>query len=220
MPIEAVIFDMDGVLIESEDYWLEARTEFAHARNLEWTEADHALCMGVNTVEWAATVKERLNLTDMTIEQIIEDIIGRIIALYEKHLPVLPNAVEAVKLAGEHYRVALASGSPTPAIQKVTALMGVDTLFETMVFGDDMERGKPAPDIYLETAKRMNLDPAVCVGIEDSANGIRSLKNAGMYAIAAPSPNFPLSDDVIALADRHIKSLNEFTVELVNGLGA
>lgn len=220
MPIEAVIFDMDGVLIASEDYWLKARAAFAADRNKPWTDEDQRRCMGVNTIEWARTMKERLALDDMTLDEIMDDVIGRIIAMYDEKLPVLPGAVEAVELAAEHYRVALASGSPTRAIKEVTKLTGLDALFETMVFGDDMERGKPAPDIYLETARRLNLEPGNCVGIEDSANGVRALKAAGMYAIAAPSPGFPLPDEVLALADRHIDTLKEFSIDLIRELEA
>ena len=218
MPIKAVIFDMDGVLIASEDIWLETRNDFAAERGKQLTEADHRACMGVNTVEWAATVKERLALDDMTIPQIIEDIVGRIVASYDRHLPVLPNAAESIKLAAQEYRVALASGSPTPVIKEVTKLMGVNSLFETMVFGDDMERGKPNPDIYLETARRLNLDPADCVGIEDSSNGVRALKAAGMYAIAVPSPGFPLPAEVVEMADLNLATLTEFSLDTVRGL--
>jgi HAD superfamily hydrolase (TIGR01509 family) len=218
MPIQAVIFDMDGVLVASEDYWLAARREFATERGLDWADDDHKACMGVATVEWAHVMKERLSLDTLSLDDIMADVIGRIIAKYDEHLPVLPMAAESVKLSATQYRVALASGSPTRAIKEVTALMGIDTVFEVMVFGDDIPRGKPAPDIYLETARLLNLDPADCVGIEDSANGVRALKAAGMFAIAVPSPGFPLSAEIMALADINLTSLTEFSLELVQNL--
>lgn len=218
MTIQAVIFDMDGVLVDSEVYWRESREEFAAALGKAWTADDHRAAMGRSTMEWARVMQERLRL-DMSPEQIAADIKARLIAHYEKRLPLLPGALEAVHTAKSAYRVALASGSPTEIIQEVMKLTGLDDVFEIVVYGDDMPNGKPAPDIYLEAARRLGVPPAQCVGIEDSGNGIRAVKAAGMIAIAVPSPGFPLPDEILRLADLVLPSLEAFSVETIRGLG-
>ncbi|MEQ8676323.1 MAG: HAD family phosphatase [Aggregatilineales bacterium] len=218
MTIQAVIFDMDGVLVDSEVYWGISREEFARDLGKEWTDAHQRLAMGQSTVGWAKVMQERLEI-DWTIDDIIADMKRRVIAHYEERMPTRDGALEAVRLASEHFRVGLASGSPTEIIKHVMQLTGLDQIFEEIVYGDDIPKGKPAPDIYIEAMKRMGVTPEVSVGIEDSANGIRSLKAAGMYAIAAPSPAFPLPDDIKQMADAHITEMTEFSVALVNGLG-
>lgn len=218
MPIKAVIFDMDGVLVDSEVYWLQSREEFARDLGKVWTDADQRKAMGRSTIEWARVMQEILN-PPMTLDEIMADVIRRVMAHYEQRMPARPGALAAVHLAAQHFQVALASGSPTAVIDHVLTLTGLNTVFETVVYGDDMKHGKPAPDIYIETMKRLNVTPDVSVGIEDSGNGIRSLKAAGMYAIAAPSPAFPLSDEILQLADAHIASLEDFSLELVSRAG-
>jgi mannitol-1-/sugar-/sorbitol-6-/2-deoxyglucose-6-phosphatase len=215
MPIEAIIFDMDGVLVDSEEYWWKARVDFAAALGKPWTMDDQRACMGRNTIEWGYVMKERLALDEMPVEAIMRDVTGRVIDMLEARLPRLPGAVEAVRTAASAYPVALASGSPTPVIRKVMRLTSLDQVFRVMVFGDDMARGKPAPDIYLETARRLGADPKRCLGVEDSGNGLRALKAASMLAIAVPSPSFPLAPDLLALADRVLPSLEHFSLALI-----
>lgn len=217
MPIEAVVFDMDGVIVDSEVYWAQARVEFARDRGLVWGGDDHRYVMGRATLEWAEVMKERMSLPD-TPRAIADEMIERMKRKYEARMPVREGAVEAVKLAASRYRVGLASGSPTELIQHVTRLTGLDQVFETMVYGDDIARGKPAPDIWFEALGRLNIKPEFALGIEDSSNGIRSLHAAGMRIIAAPSPDFPLKEDVLSLAHARIDSLTEFTLELVESL--
>ncbi|GAB4517941.1 MAG: HAD family phosphatase [Anaerolineae bacterium] len=218
MPIEAVIFDMDGVLVDSEVYWLRSRQEFARDLGKTWSDDDQRLAMGRSTIEWAQVMQDRLSIT-MSLEDIMADMKRRVIAHYAEKLPTRPGALEAVHLAAAHFRVGLASGSPTEIIQEVMRLTGLDAVFEVMVYGDDMVHGKPAPDIYIEAMQQLGVTPEVSLGIEDSSNGIRSLKAAGMYAIAAPSPDFPLSADIIALADAHITTLEDFNLDLVRAIG-
>jgi mannitol-1-/sugar-/sorbitol-6-/2-deoxyglucose-6-phosphatase len=214
MSIQVVIFDMDGVLVDSEVYWLQSRVEFAQSLGKLWTMDDQRLTMGRNTVEWAHVMHERLHL-DMEIDDIIAEIKGRVIAHYEERLPLLPGAIEAVHTAASGYRIALASGSPTEIIQRVMQLTELDKIFEFMVYGDDQPNGKPAPDIYIETARLLKMSPEDCVGIEDSVNGVRALKAANMVAIAVPSPGFTLPDDIAAMADRILPSLEHFSLDLV-----
>lgn len=214
MTIDAIIFDMDGVLVDSEVYWGQSRIEFAQDRQLEWTDEFQRESMGQSTVGWATVMKNRLSLPE-AVDDIIKEMKARVIAHYEKRLPTREGALEAVQLAADHYRVGLASGSPTEIIQRVMQLTGLDQIFEVMIYGDTIPKGKPAPDIYIEAMKQLGVQPQATVGVEDSGNGIRSLKAAGMSIIAAPSPDFPLSADLIALADAHITSMTDFSLELI-----
>ncbi len=212
--IKAVIFDMDGVLVDSEVYWDKSRVEFAQDRNKVWTDDFQRLAMGQSTVGWAKVMKEKLEL-DESIDEIITEMKQRVIAHYEERMPTRPGAIESVKHMKEHFRVGLASGSPTEIIKAVLRITGLDQIFEVMIYGDEVPKGKPAPDIYIEAMKQLGVTPDVTIGIEDSANGIRSLKNAGMFAVAAPSPDYPLSDDILAMVDAHITTLEDFNIDLI-----
>ncbi len=214
MPIEAIIFDMDGVLVDSEVYWDKSRVEFAKDRGKTWTDEFQRLAMGRSTVAWAQVMQEKLQL-DETIDEIIAEMKARVIAHYEKRMPTRPGAIESVQHMKQHYRVGLASGSPTEIIKAVMRITGLDQVFEVMVYGDGIARGKPAPDIYLEAMAQLGVTAPVTVGIEDSANGLRSLKAAGILAVAAPSPDYPLPADILALGDAHISMLADFNIDLI-----
>jgi HAD superfamily hydrolase (TIGR01509 family) len=217
MPLDAIIFDMDGVLVDSEVYWYQARLDYAAARGKVWTEADQRAAMGRGTVEWAEVMKERMRLEE-SLEAVIDEMLERMKALYSQRLPLRAGALEAVRLAASRTRCGLASGSPTALIQHVMKVSGLDAVFEEIVYGDDIPNGKPAPDIYIEALRRFDARPSHSLGIEDSANGIRALKAAGMMAVAAPSPDFPLAPDVAALADAQIDTLEDFTAALLDRL--
>ena len=214
MPINAVIYDMDGVLVDSEVYWDKSRIEFAHDRGKVWTDDFQRLAMGRSTVGWAQVMQEKLAL-DESIDEIIAEMKARVIAHYQERMPARPGALESVAEMKRHFRVGLASGSPTDIIKTVLRITGLDQIFEVMIYGDEVARGKPAPDIYLEALQQLGVAPAASLGIEDSANGLRSLKAAGMFAVAAPSPEYPLPADIVALADAHITTLEDFTPDLV-----
>lgn len=214
MPIQAIIYDMDGVLVDSEVYWAKSRVEFAQDRNKDWTDDHQRLAMGQSTVGWATVMKDKLNLSD-SIDDIIAEMKQRVIANYEIRMPTRPGAIESVKHMKQHFRVGLASGSPTEIIKAVLRITELDQIFEVMIYGDNIPKGKPAPDIYQEAMKQLGVTPDVTVGIEDSSNGIRSLKAAGMFAVAAPSPDFSLSDEILAMADAHITTLEDFNIDLI-----
>lgn len=214
MTLAATIWDMDGVIVDSEVYWWESRVAFAAALGKGWTMDDQRVAMGRNTNEWARIMQTRLDLPTMPLEAIIEGVRSQVIARLETRLPTLPGAVDAVRATAAAGRIALASGSPTLVIDAVLRLTGLDSLFEVKVYGDTIANGKPAPDIYREAARRLGVDPAACVGIEDSGNGIRSLVAAGMGVIAVPSPAFPLAPELLAMADRVLPSLERFTPAL------
>ena len=219
MRFEAIIFDMDGVLVDSEAYWLESRVAFAAGLGKTWTLADQHAAMGRNTVEWAAVMRDRLGLTDWPLDAIIEPVRGGVIRRLEARVPLLPGALDAVQTAASIAPIALASGSPTAVIDTVMRLSGLETVFAVKVYGDDIPNGKPAPDIYFEAARQLGARPSRCLGIEDSANGLRALYAAGMTAIAVPSPGFSLPPEVLAPADRVLPSLEFFTPGLLKDFG-
>lgn len=214
MAVQAVLWDMDGVLLDSEAAWFASRIEFAARRGKAWTMDDQRLAMGRSTVEWAHVMQERLAL-DLPLDAIMDEVIGLVLDKLGSDLPILPGAVEAVKLTASRCPIALASGSPTRVIDHVLAITGLREVYGVVVYGDDMRRGKPDPEIWLTAAAKLGVDVTQCAGIEDSGNGVRSLKAAGAYIIAVPSPSFPLPPDVLALADRVLPSLEHFTLDLL-----
>lgn len=221
--VQAVVFDMDGVLVESEDIWLAARTEFATSIGQVWTAEDQTATMGCNTAAWSRFMVQRLGLKSrlgMDEAGVAHEIIRRMQAKYAAHLPQRAGAVHAVRTAAAHYRVALASGSPRALGEAVLRATGLDEVLTVTMYGDEVEHGKPAPDIYLRVLERIGVAPADAVGVEDSGNGIRSLHAAGMGVIAAPSPGYPLAADVRAKAGALIDSLEDFSVALVEQAGA
>jgi HAD superfamily hydrolase (TIGR01509 family) len=222
-PVQAVVFDMDGVLVESEDLWLRARTEFAASIGRVWTPEDQAATMGCNTASWARIMVQRPDLQaqpGMDQAGVAQEIIERMQALYAVQLPVREGAVQAVRLAAAHYRVALASGSPRALGEHVLRATGLDRVLTVTLYGDEVEHGKPAPDVYLRVLERLGVHPECAVGVEDSGNGIRSLHAAGMGIIAAPSPGYALSAEMLDLAGAHIHSLTEFSLAVVESAGA
>ncbi len=219
MPIRAVIFDMDGVLVDSEPIWDRSRVEFTAARNKVWNEQMHRACMGLSTMGWAQVMKEKIPLPGMTLEQVIAEMAERMIAGYRARFPALPGAIEAVKRVAGSYKVALASGSMSVLIDLVLKETGLDAVIPVVVYGDTVPNGKPAPDIYFEAARRLGLPPAECAGVEDSRNGVLSLKAAGMKVLAVPTAEYPLPADVLALADARLATLDDLTVDLLQKLG-
>jgi len=214
MPIRAVIFDMDGVIVDSEPVWNRSRVELAGAHGRSWSEELQRACMGRSTEEWAEIMRERVPL-QMTAAEVMAEMRERMLSAYRAHLPVLPGAVEAVHRMAGAFAVAMASGSMTALIEHVLRATGLDHAISVVVLGDTIPRGKPAPDIYLEAARRLGVPPGDCVGVEDSSNGLRSLRAAGMRAVAVPSPGYPLSEEALALADLRLASLVDLSVEAV-----
>ncbi len=221
--IQAVVFDMDGILIDSEVLWRLTREEFAADHGMTWSAEDQESTMGCNTRTWSRIMVERLDLRaklGMDEAAIAREIKTRLLAKYRAHLPEREGAMAAVRLAATKYKVALASGSPNELAGHVMKATGLDQVFLACTYGDDVAHGKPAPDIYLDVLKKIGVSPDRAVGIEDSGNGIRSLHAAGMGIVAAPGPEFPLGADVLALADVRITEMTDFTLDLVERAGA
>jgi HAD superfamily hydrolase (TIGR01509 family) len=221
--VEAVVFDMDGVLIDSEPVWQQVREEFAADCGAVWDAAAQTSTMGCNTAMWARVMVERLQLRSrlgMDEAAVAREIISRMQAKYSARMPTRPGAIEAVRLAATHYKVALASGSPEALCEHVLRVTGLARFFQATMYGDDVEHGKPAPDIYWAVLAKLGVKPEHAVGVEDSGNGIRSLQAAGMGIIAAPSPGYALACEVRALAHAHIAELTEFSAAVVEQAGA
>jgi beta-phosphoglucomutase-like phosphatase (HAD superfamily) len=174
--------------------------------------------MGVSTQEWAEYMIARLELT-LTPQQVIDRIIERMVAMYRAGIPWLPGALDAVDLAAGHFRTALASGSHPMLVEAVTADAAIQGKFEVIVSADEVGAGKPAPDVYLVTAERLGVEPASCVCLEDSGNGILAGVRAGMQVIAVPDPRFPPAAGVLDQAHLVLPTLAELSVERLAQLG-
>ena len=217
--IDAIIFDLDGLLVDSEPCWDAARAEMAAEAGVpDWNREDHHACMGVSTREWAEYMIRRLHL-DLTWEETAERIVQKMQAMYARRIPFLPGAVEAVALAAAHYPVGLASGSERRLIDIVVADPAMAGKFRTVVCTDTMPRGKPAPDVYLAAAAGLRVSPERCVCLEDSGNGILAGAAAGMKVIAVPDPRFPPKPAALARAHLVLDSLRGFDLPLLETLG-
>jgi HAD superfamily hydrolase (TIGR01509 family) len=206
----AVIFDMDGVLVDSEAVWDDVRKRFVEQRGGQWHDGAQREMMGMSSVEWSRYVRDRLGV-DMDPDDISKEVADRVADVYREKLPLLPGAVEAVKSLATEWPLGLASSSNRHVIDLVLDLSGIADAFQATVSSEEVGAGKPAPDVYFETAKRMGVDSAACVAIEDSTNGIRSAHAAGMAVIAVPNQDFPPEPEALELADEQLASLTDLT---------
>jgi HAD superfamily hydrolase (TIGR01509 family) len=213
--ITAVVLDMDGVLIDSEQIWDDVREQLARERGGRWHERAQADMMGMSSTEWSRYMHDVIGLAEPP-EEINAEVVRRLLARYRESLPLMPGAVEAVERLAARWPLGLASSSNREVIDTVLELAGVAHYFRATVSSEEVEHGKPAPDVYLEAARRLGVDPTSCAAVEDSANGIRSARAADMRVIAIPNPHYPPSDDVLALPDVVVHSLDELTPERVS----
>jgi HAD superfamily hydrolase (TIGR01509 family) len=210
--IAAVVFDMDGVLIDSEQVWDEVREQLAHEWGGRWHERAQADMMGMSSTEWSRYMHDVIGLA-ATPEEINAEVVRRLLARYRQSLPLLPGAVEAVERLAQHWPLGLASSSNREVIDAVLEASGIAKYFRATVSSEEVEHGKPAPDVYLEAARRLEVEPTRCAAVEDSRNGILSARAAGMRVIAIPNPHYPPSEDVLVQADLVLHSLDELTPE-------
>jgi len=217
--IEAVIFDLDGVLVDSEHVWDEVREEFAREQGGRWPDRAQADMMGMSSLEWSRYMHDVVGLADPP-EEISAEVVRRMQGRYARDLPIIPGAVEAVRRLDGSYRLAVASSSNRPLIDAVLSAAGLADAFEVTVSSEEVARGKPAPDVYLEAARRLEVEPERAAAIEDSANGIRSAHAAGMRVVAIPNRRYPPPDDALALAGLVLDSLAELTPDAVGRLAS
>jgi HAD superfamily hydrolase (TIGR01509 family) len=214
--IQAVVFDMDGVIVDSEQVWDEVRADYARAAGGAYPEAAARAMMGMSSPEWSAYMAAELRVPGTPVE-INAAIVERMLARYGEAPPLIPGAVDAVRAIAACWPIAIASSSNPELIEVVLRSAGLDSVVQTAVSSEEVPRGKPAPDVYLEAARRLGAEPARCAAVEDSHNGIRSAKAAGMRVIALPNPHFPPDAEAIGLADAVLGSIQELTPAVVSG---
>ena len=215
--IAGVIFDLDGLLVDSEAVWDDVRKRFVEENGGTWNESAQRDMMGMSSVEWSRYVRDRLGV-DMEPEEISKAVADGVVEVYRQKLPLLPGAVEAVKSLAKEWPLGLASSSNRHVIDLVLEQAKIAEDFQVAVSSEEVGAGKPAPDVFLEAAKRLGKEASACVAIEDSTNGIKSAHAAGMGVIAVPNQDFTPEPDALELADVTLKSLTEVTPDVVRQL--
>jgi len=214
--IDAVVFDLDGVIVDSEQVWDDVREEYTRDVGGTYTAAAARDMMGMSSAEWSRYMADELGAPG-TPAEINAAIVARMLARYGESPPLIPGAEEAVRRIAARWPLAVASSSNPELIEVVLRAAGLRELFPVVVSSQDVGRGKPAPDVYLEAARRLGVEPARCAAVEDSHNGILSAKAAGMRVVALPNPHFPPDDEALAQADAVVPSIAELTLELLAG---
>jgi HAD superfamily hydrolase (TIGR01509 family) len=215
LTIEAVVFDLDGVLLQSEEVWDEVRERYVRERGGRYDAEVQRAMMGMSSPEWSRYLHERAGVPDAP-EAINAEVVRRMLGAYRDHLPLVPGAVEAVERLAARYPLGLASSSNRELIDAVLDVAGLAPLFVATVSSEEVARGKPAPDVYLEAARRLDVAAGRCAAVEDSHGGIRSARAAGMRVIAIPNPSYPPDEEALALADATLRSLDELTPGVVS----
>ena len=209
---EAVIFDLDGVIVDSEQVWDEVREQYTVEAGGRYSQTATRAMMGMSSTEWSTYMAEELALPGSP-EEINAAIVQRMLARYGEAPPLIDGAVDVVRSIAEAVPVAIASSSNPELIDVVLRAAGLADVVRDAVSSQEVPRGKPSPDVYLEAARRLGVDPTRSTAVEDSHNGIRSAKDAGMRVFAVPNPHYPPGDDALALADVVLGSLGELTVD-------
>jgi HAD superfamily hydrolase (TIGR01509 family) len=213
--IEAVVFDLDGVLLHSEEVWDEVRERYVRERGGRYDAEVQRAMMGMSSSEWSRYLHEEAGVPDEAAA-INDEVVRRMLESYRAQLPLVDGAVDAVRRIADRYPLGLASSSNRTLIDAVLDAAGLASLFTATVSSEEVAHGKPAPDVYLEAARRLGVEADRCAAVEDSHGGIRSAKAAGMRVIAIPNPSYPPDDEALAQADVAIGSLAELTPELVD----
>jgi HAD superfamily hydrolase (TIGR01509 family) len=212
--IDAVVLDLDGLLIQTEEVWDEVREAYARERGGRYDAAAQRAMMGMSSLEWSRFMHDELGLPDSPA-QISAEVVRRMEARYRERLPLIDGAVEAVERLAARWPLAVASSSNRPLIDAVLELSGLGRHFVATVSSEEVARGKPAPDVYLEAARRLGVEPGRAAAVEDSHSGIRSARAAGMRVVAIPNATFPPGDDALAEANVVLGSLAELTPEAI-----
>jgi len=215
--IEAVVFDCDGVLIDSEPVWEEVRREFVAQHGGRWLPDTQDRLMGMSTAEWSQYMADDLRV-GMPADDVAAAVIDAMAARYAEHLPLMPGAVDAVREMASRWPLAVASSAPQSLIEVVLDASGLRDSFRVAMSSEQVARGKPAPDIYLAVTSRLGVPPGGCAAIEDSSNGLRSAAAAGMTVIAVPHPRYPPAPDALNSARLVLSSLAELTPDAVAAL--
>ena len=216
MTIEAVVFDLDGVIVQSEELWDAARRELAAEHGIDWPEGATDAMMGMSSKEWSRYVHDEVGVPDPP-EEINRKVLAWVEKRYREKLPWIPGAREAVKRIGAEFPLGLATSSNREIIDIVVEVGGFEDLLKVTVSSEEVERGKPAPDVYLETTRRMGVDPQRTAAVEDSTNGLLAAKAAGMRVIAIPNDAHPPAEEGLAAADVVLSSIEDLNTGVVMG---
>ena len=214
--VQAVIFDLDGVLVDSEQVWDEERERLARERGGRWHPDAQRDMMGMSSIEWSRYMSDELGVP-MPREEISGEVAKRVGDVYRRDLPLLPGAVAAVRRLAERWPLGVASSSNRPIIDLVLDLAGLAPLFAVTISSEEVARGKPAPDVYVEAAARLGVEPGRAAAIEDSTNGLLAAQAAGLGVVAIPNRSFPPTPDALEAADVVLQSLHELTPASIEG---
>jgi HAD superfamily hydrolase (TIGR01509 family) len=217
--IEAVAFDLDGTLIESERRWEAARRDVTETYGGTWHQNAQPAMMGLSTPEWIGYMQRELGVS-LEAAEIRQRVLERVVASYRQDLPLAKGAQAAVRRLAERWPLAVASSSPRELIELVVELAGLDGAFEAVVSSGELARGKPAPDVYLRACELLGSAPARTAAIEDSGPGVRSARAAGMPVVLIPGSEFPPDQGVLEEADLVLDSIEALDVGAVAQLGA
>jgi HAD superfamily hydrolase (TIGR01509 family) len=215
--IAAVVFDLDNVLIDSEQLWAQAREAITRENGGRWRETAQREMMGMSSTEWSRWLHDELGV-QLEPEEISRAVVERLETVYRQHLRLMPCASEAVDRVGARWPLAVASSANRPLIELALELSGLGGRFRAVVSSEEVPRGKPAPDVYLEAARRLGADPRDCAAVEDATNGLLSAHAAGMKVIAVPDPRYPPSQEALDVAALRLDSLEELDPANVEAL--
>jgi beta-phosphoglucomutase-like phosphatase (HAD superfamily) len=215
---DAVLFDLDGVLVESEPWWNAARIDVAIAHGRSWTPRDEALCMGGNSREWAEVMQARLDLPHVPVAEIGEAVVAGVVARYRANpVPVIGDAPAQVRRIAASRPVAIASSSHRAIIGAAVDALGLREDLGAIVSSDEVPAGKPAPDVYLLAASRLGVEPGRCLVVEDSLNGVRAGKAAGMTVVLVPNESAPPAGATLRQADHVVPRLADLDPDALRG---
>jgi HAD superfamily hydrolase (TIGR01509 family) len=212
--VDAVVFDLDGVLLDSEPVWEAVRSRFVADHGRRWHEGAHREMMGMSSPEWSRYIRDRLGVA-MSPEEISAAVVERMVAAYREQLPLVPGAAEAVRRMGERWPLALASSSNRQLIDLVLEVSGLGRWFSASVSSEEVARGKPAPDVFLAAAGLLGVEPRSCAAVEDSANGIRAARAARMIVVAVPNRHYPPDAPALGQADVVLEQICQLTPEVL-----
>ena len=214
MPARAVVLDLDGVVVDTEEVWDRERRAYVSQHGGTWTDTATRAMQGMSSAEWSRYLVQELG-ADGDPAEVSRAVARMVVAEVQRELPLLPGAVRAVNALATEFTLGLASSANREVIDAVLDGAGITERFAATVSSEEVERGKPAPDVYLEAARRIGVDPTACVAVEDSSNGLRSAHAAGMIVIATPNHAFPPAADALALAAVVVDGIKDVTPDVV-----
>lgn len=216
LPVQAAIFDMDGLLIDSEPFWLQSENQIFSSIGLDMSLRDKLPDMLGLRIDQVVELWYQVSPWQTpSKEDVIQRIIDSTIAMVEKERPLLPGVEHALSLCqSQGLKIALASASPLYMLESVLEMFNIRHYFDAVVSAGDLPYSKPHPQVYLNAAEALGVPPVQCVALEDSVNGMIACKAARMRSIVVPSAEMA-ADPRWSLADYRLSSLSELTAAMV-----